>query len=65
MNPSAMPSCLLAPLANVGVAAVEAAGPPHLRERLRRARAGELPEGEAGALGAELDLLAGLLASRR
>jgi hypothetical protein len=55
---------LLASLARIGAAVIEATGPADVRERLRRAGDGELPDEQADALGAELDLLAGLLAGR-
>lgn len=57
----AVPSVLLHPLARVGAAAVTVTGTPGMRERLALARAGELREGDAEALGAELDRLAVLL----
>lgn len=46
------------------MAVMEIACPPDVRERLRRAAEGELPDEQVDALGAELDLLAGLLARR-
>jgi hypothetical protein len=55
---------LLASLARIGAAVIEATGPADVRERLRRAGEGELPDEQADVLGAELDLLAGLLAGR-
>jgi hypothetical protein len=55
---------LLASLARIGAAVIEATGPADVRERLRRAAEDALPDDQIDALGAELDLLAGLLAGR-
>jgi hypothetical protein len=56
-----VPAALLYPLARVGVAAVAVMGTADMRERLKLAQAGGLREGDAEALAAELDQLAGLL----
>jgi hypothetical protein len=47
------------------MAAVEVVGPQAVRERLRQAGAGRLPDDQVDELGAEIDLLAELLASGR
>lgn len=65
MTPSAMPACLLGPVWRLADAAVGVTGPAEVRDRLRRAGAGELPDGEAAALGRDLDLLAAQLAPAR
>lgn len=52
-------------MARLTAAVVEITGPPDLRDRLRRAGDGDLPDDQADELGRELDLLAGLLASGR
>lgn len=52
---------LLPSMTRLAVAVTGFAGTPDIRERLRLAQAGELREGDAEALGAELDQLAGLL----
>jgi hypothetical protein len=63
-SPHAFPPRLRGPVGRLMAAAMEVACPPEVRERLRRAGEGDLPEEQADALGAELDLLAGLLAGR-
>jgi hypothetical protein len=62
---SAMPPRLLGPLGRFTTAAVGVTGPAEVRERLKRAGAGELPDGEVDALGRDLDLLAVQLARVR
>jgi hypothetical protein len=62
---SAMPQCLIGPLARFTIAAVGVTGPAEVRDRLKRAGAGELPDGEVDALGRDLDLLADQLARVR
>lgn len=64
VNPSLAPPGLLGPLARFTAAALEVTGQRDVRERLRRAVEGGLADGEADALGADLDLLAVLLVSR-
>lgn len=51
-------------LADRLVVVTDLTGSPDVRERLRLAEAGELGEAEAVWLGADIDALAGLLASR-
>lgn len=65
VNPPAFSSRLHGPMARLTAAVVEITGPPDLRDRLRRAGDGDLPDDQADELGRELDLLAGLLASGR
>lgn len=65
MNPSLMPPQLLGPLGRFTTAAVGLTGPAEVRERLERAGAGELPDGDVDALGRDLDLLAVQLARVR
>jgi hypothetical protein len=60
-----MPPRLQGPAWRFLTAAVGLTGPANVRDRLERAGAGELPDGEVDALGIELDVLAGLLAERR
>ena len=55
---------LLPPITRLAVAVTGFTGSPDVRERLRLAEAGELGEAEAVWLGADIDALAGLLASR-
>jgi hypothetical protein len=55
---------LLPSLTRLAVSVTGITGPPDVRERLRLAEAGELGEGDAKALGADLYRLAGLLARR-
>lgn len=52
-------------MARLTAAVVEITGPDSLRDKLRRAGEGDLPDDQVDALGMELDLLAGLLASGR
>lgn len=59
-----LPAALLCPLARVGAAAAGVTGSPDIRRRLELARDGKLGEGDAEALGADLDLLAALLTRR-
>jgi hypothetical protein len=59
-----LPEALLYPLARVGVAAVAVMGTADMRERLRLAQAGEIREGDAEALGDDLDVLARMLTPR-
>jgi len=65
LNPPAFPSRLHGPLGRLAMAAVEVVGPQAVRERLRQAGAGRLPDDQVDELGAEIDLLAELLASGR
>lgn len=65
VNPPAFPSRLHGPMARLTAAVVEITGPDSLRDKLRRAGEGDLPDDQVDALGMELDLLAGLLASGR
>lgn len=65
MTTPAMPSRLSGPAWRFVTAAVEVTGPPEVRDRVRRAGAGELPDGEVDALGRDLDLLAVQLARAR
>lgn len=65
VNPPAFPSRLHGPMARLTAAVVEITGPEGLRDKLRRAGEGDLPDDQVDALGMELDLLAGLLASGR
>jgi len=51
-------------LARLAIAVTGVTGPAGVRDRLILAEAGELPEGDAYALGVDLDVLAGLLAGR-
>ncbi len=55
---------LLPPMTWLAVAVTGFTGPVDVRERLRLAEAGELGEAQAVWLGADLDALAVLLASR-
>jgi hypothetical protein len=65
VNADAPPVRLLGPLYRFTAAAVGHTGPAEVRERLGRAGAGELPDGEVDALGRDLDLLAVQLAQVR
>jgi hypothetical protein len=65
VNTAALPPCLLASLARVGVAAAEVTGPAGVRERLRLAGSGRIEAADAEALAAELDALAGMLTPGR
>jgi hypothetical protein len=65
LNADAIPVRLLGPLYRFTAAATGLTGPAGVRERLGRAGAGELPDGEVDALGIELDVLADLLARVR
>lgn len=56
-----IPAVLLPPLARLGIAAALVTGPASVRERLRLAELGQLPEDDAEVLGADLDRLAVLL----
>lgn len=62
MDADRLPPRLLAPLGRFTAAALEVTGPAGVRDRLRRAGEGALPEDQVDALGAELDVLAALLA---
>lgn len=57
-----MAAILLPPMTRLAVSVTGVAGSPDVRERLRRAQAGELGLSEAQALGVQIDDLAGLLA---
>jgi len=59
-----LPAALLCPLARFGAAAAAVMGTPDIRERLELARDGKLGEGDAEALGKDLDRLAALLSRR-
>jgi hypothetical protein len=65
VNTFALTSRLVSSLARVGIASVAITGPPEVRDRLGRAMAGKLGEGEAEGLAVELDALAELLAPGR
>jgi hypothetical protein len=65
VSTDALPVRLLGPLYRFTAAAVGTTGPAEVRERLGRAGAGELPDGEVDALGRDLDLLALQLARAR
>lgn len=56
---------LLGPLYRFTAAAAGVTGPADVRDRLERAGAGELPDGDVDALGRDLDLLAVQLAGLR
>lgn len=60
MDP-AVAAVLLPSLTRLAVSVAGITGPPDVRERLWLAEAGELGEGDAKALGADLDRLAALL----
>ena len=63
MNPSSVSPRLLGPMARLTAAVLEVTGPENVRDTFRRAGEGKLPEDQVDALGAELDMLAGLLAA--
>jgi hypothetical protein len=65
VNADAPPARLLGPLYRFTASAIGLTGPAGVRERLGRAGAGELPDGEVDALGRDLDLYAELLAQAR
>jgi hypothetical protein len=64
VNADLLPPRLLAPLGRLASAVLEVTGPENVRDTFRRAGEGELAEDQVDALGAELDMLAGLLAGR-
>jgi hypothetical protein len=51
-------------MARLTAAVLEVTGPAEVRDRFKSAGEGKLPDDQVGALGAELDMLAGLLAGR-
>lgn len=59
-----MAAALLPSMTRLAVAVTGVTGTPDVRRRLELAEAGRLPEGDAAALGADLDLLAALLTRR-
>ena len=60
-----MPPRLQGPAWRLITAALGVTGPADVRDRLRLAGAGELPDGDVDALGRDLDLLAVQLAGLR
>ena len=65
MTASAMPPRLSGPAWRFATAAAGVTGPADVRDRMERAGAGELPDGDVDALGRDLDLLAVQLAGLR
>jgi len=62
VNPSSVSPRLLGPMARLTAAVLDVTGPENVRDTFRRAGEGGLAEDQVDALGAELDMLAGLLA---
>jgi len=60
----AVAAALLPSMTRLAVAVTGVTGSPDIRRRLELAQAGKLQEGDAAALGADLDLLAVLLTRR-
>lgn len=63
MDP-AVAAALLPSMTRLAVAVTGVTGSPDIRRRLELARDGKLGEGDAEALGKDLDLLAALLSRR-